>query len=256
MKLKSKKAFTLAEVMITLTVIGIITSIIIPVAINSKPDENIMKFKKANNILYQTIFTLVNSDKYYLNGNLGIKPNGDYVDTNRDVNDAMYFCKTFADNVTYKKLDCHPYNYPNDTSAHIGECITDYTLAEIKGGIDIQCNSSQTNEKQTAEIVFPDGIEMFQGSSKYSFGVYTQDGATVSHKTHFKGYLFLHKPSSYQPWIDKTLVDSYRCLKLFCIDVDGFNGPEKPFGYLIRADGKIITGARADSWLEKSIQSE
>ena len=47
MKLKSKKAFTLAEVMVTLTVIGIITSIIIPVAIHSKPDENIMKFKKS-----------------------------------------------------------------------------------------------------------------------------------------------------------------------------------------------------------------
>ena len=51
-KLILKKGFTLAEVMITLTVIGIITAVIIPVAIHSKPDENIMKFKKAHNTLY------------------------------------------------------------------------------------------------------------------------------------------------------------------------------------------------------------
>ncbi len=251
-----KKAFTLAEVMITLTVIGIITAVIIPVAINSKPNENIMKFKKAHNILYQTIFTLVNSDKYYLDGNLGIKPNGDHVDTNRDVNDAMYFCKTFADNVTYKKLDCHPYNNTNDTGNRSGECITDFPLSEIKTKIDTSCERAQTIDKIKAEIVFPDGVEMFQGSSKVSFGIYTKNSAIVSHGTGFEGYLFLHKSSSYQPWIDSTIVDGYRCLKLFCIDVDGFDGPEKPFSYLIRADGKIITGKRTDEWLSKSIQGD
>ena len=37
-----KKGFTLAEIMIALTVIGVITSILLPVAFQSTPDENIM----------------------------------------------------------------------------------------------------------------------------------------------------------------------------------------------------------------------
>ena len=38
------------------------------------------------------------------------------------------------------------------------------------------------------------------------------------------------------------------------MDVDGINKGEDPFGYGIRADGKIIMGARADEWMNKSIQ--
>ena len=37
-----------------------------------------------------------------------------------------------------------------------------------------------------------------------------------------------------------------------CIDVDGA-GPIKPFGYGIRADGKIAPGARATWWLSRDI---
>ena len=52
----------------------------------------------------------------------------------------------------------------------------------------------------------------------------------------------------------------------FCIDVDGIpaggsaNCDDKkdicPFGYGIRVDGKIVTGARANEWIAKSIQKE
>ena len=86
--------------MITLTVIGIITAVIVPVAINSKPNENIMKFKKAHNTLYQTISTLITSDKYYLNRDSGMKPDGNLVDS------AIYLCETIADNLTTKKVNC------------------------------------------------------------------------------------------------------------------------------------------------------
>ncbi len=45
-----------------------------------------------------------------------------------------------------------------------------------------------------------------------------------------------------------------RAYKVFCIDIDGINQGEDPFGYGIRADGKIMRGARAEEWLEKSIE--
>ncbi len=44
--------------------------------------------------------------------------------------------------------------------------------------------------------------------------------------------------------------------KIFCIDVDGINQGEAPFGYGLRYDGKIITGERADAWLNKDIESK
>ena len=44
--------------------------------------------------------------------------------------------------------------------------------------------------------------------------------------------------------------------KPICIDIDGINKGEDPFGYGIRVDGKILAGRRASTWLEKSIQGE
>jgi len=38
------------------------------------------------------------------------------------------------------------------------------------------------------------------------------------------------------------------------VSIDGINKGEDPFGYGIRADGKILIGARADVWLEKDFQ--
>ena len=57
-------------------------------------------------------------------------------------------------------------------------------------------------------------------------------------------------------------VDVYgipRDLKKYSSVVEQYNGEtecgnECPFGYGIRADGKIINGARATEWLNKSIQ--
>ena len=43
MKICDFKAFTLAEVMIVLTVIGVLTAILLPVARQSMPDEDLMK---------------------------------------------------------------------------------------------------------------------------------------------------------------------------------------------------------------------
>ena len=42
--------------------------------------------------------------------------------------------------------------------------------------------------------------------------------------------------------------------KIMCIDVDGIGKGEDPFGYGIRADGKVLLGLRAETWSNKSIQ--
>jgi len=45
-----------------------------------------------------------------------------------------------------------------------------------------------------------------------------------------------------------------RIYKVYCIDIDGVNQGEDPFGYGIRADGKILNGTKADEWLDKANQ--
>ena len=88
-------AFTLAEIMIVLAVIGVLTAVLLPVAINSTPNENVMKFKKAHNTLLTTVRELVNSDKYYLDGDLGTRADGNPIYVGTDWRAARrYFCQT------------------------------------------------------------------------------------------------------------------------------------------------------------------
>ena len=63
--MSKKFGFTLAEIMIVLVVIGVITGILIPIAVQSLPDENVMKFKKAHTTFGNVIRESVTSDKYY-----------------------------------------------------------------------------------------------------------------------------------------------------------------------------------------------
>ena len=95
------RAFTLAEVMIVLAIIGILVAILLPTAQNLTPDENLLKFKKANTTLTTAIRELVNSDKYYYDGDLGLDKEGN------KIVEAKYFCSTLADILTtVKKSYC------------------------------------------------------------------------------------------------------------------------------------------------------
>ena len=115
--MKNIKAFTLAEIMIVLVVIGVLAAILLPAAFKSRPDEKVAKLKKANMALYSTIRELVTSDKYYLDGDLGIKivdqkeldpntgkPKHGFVTDNDDL--RTYFCKSIADILSTKSLNC------------------------------------------------------------------------------------------------------------------------------------------------------
>ena len=94
-----KKGFTLAEILIVLVIIGVLTMILLPVAFQSSPDEKVMKFKKGYNTLNTVIRELVSSDRYYQNGDLGTRANGNTIDGEHD-GDITYFCETFADTIS------------------------------------------------------------------------------------------------------------------------------------------------------------
>ena len=245
-------AFTLAEIMIVLVVIGILTGILVPAAMNSMPNGNVMKFKKAHNTLYRVINELVSSDKYYADGDLGIRPNGDLIDGTHS-GDYTYFCNSIADVLSAKLVNCSSCGTVSIHSARV-----DIREAQQKEQMDNVCSQLQT--VIGAEITTTDNIVYYQTTPKVPFGAlgnkitWGSEGTdtcseAVQGATTCATRLFNSPVHTDQNGFN-------RIYKIFCIDVDGISNGEAPFGYGIRYDGKIWAGERADKWLEKSIQEK
>jgi len=219
------KAFTLTEVMIVLTVIGILTAVLLPVAFKNMPDENVMKFKKGNATFNSVVRSLSESNQYFYNGDFSLTASG------ADIS-AIYFCEAFADNVAIKSKTCGGTKY-NGSYQYVD---SSSGIATIKTTVDTYCAAATASDNV---IVTADDITFYEASPASHFALTWSVGGWLF-KTH------VHKDSN----------GFCRIYKVFCIDVDGIGTGEAPFGYGVRADGKILPGARADEWMEKSIQRE
>ena len=248
-------AFTLAEIMIVLVVIGILTGILVPAAMNSMPNENVMKFKKAHNTLYRVINELVSSDKYYADGDLGIRPNGDLIDGTHS-GDYTYFCNSIADVLSAKSVNCSSYlnvnhdaiHYDYDKRSGTVQCYSN----DCGNGIaynDISDYFCKTYANRIGtEITLTDGTVIYQSSPADTYGKPTAWDANLRH---------------YKTSDDSIHLNWY---KVLCIDIDGIPtggssdcDDEKdicPFAYGISTEGHIIAGERAKQWLNKSIQEK
>ena len=260
------KGFTLAEVMITLTIIGIISAIAIPVAIHSKPDENLIKFKKGHETLAQVINTLITSDKYFA-GDLGIKADGTLItgEVGNSLYRDPYFCNATADILNVKLKNCKEGGNPagyywllshNNTvrKSVYKYTVTEETITETKNSFDDSCMYSGSARKG-ADIITADNISYFEYEPSITFGKIDK----------YNNKRIFSPPSQFPAnYADENGFDI--AYKIYCIDVDGIpsggsdNCDDKkdicPFGYGIRADGKILPGARAEEWLKKDIQKK
>ena len=234
-----KKAFTLAELMIVFTVIGVLTAILLPSAIHSTPNENILKFKKANNTLYQAIGELVANENYYKDGDLGKKPDGTDVD-------ATYLCSTISDILSTKSVNCSEYKDSNEANVHY-HLLWEADNPAAKSMLDGACKA--TASSVGPEIVATDGVVFYQTSPYHHFASSISAVSNVFYHQGCKGGAAQCSSLAISP-------NAYTVYKPFCIDVDGIGVGEDPFGYGIRVDGKIVTGARANEWIAKSIQND
>ncbi len=252
--LKSKKprgrGFTLAEIMIVLTVIGVLSAILLPVASNSMPDKNIIKFKKAHNTLATTIRSMISNDQYFTPGDFGKYPDGTLVSgydeafENIVTADRFYFGEVLADNLTHKK---YAKGTPNTWFfPHIR--VTTSTEHMFKAWLDDTCKSSANEANALFVIVLPDDTVIYHNNGREPFGSQLCDYGN----TPFFCYRDPFDPTAdfYSKSSSPTGFDT--AVHPICIDIDG-SGPIKGFGYGIRRDGKIVNGLRADWWLSRDI---
>ena len=265
-----KKGFTLAEIMIVLTVIAVLTAILLPSAQNAMPNEKVMKFKKGHNALYQAINELVTSDKYYLNGDLGTKINGDEVHQNEKAN-YKYFCETLADVMSVKYVNCSDSEFvgsfvflvssvcpASNLSDIYNNCnglnITNESIISEQNYMDRTCKSAPfKNNFLAKQIIDNNNIWYWDNAPKLTFGFLD---LTLAHRT--------FSPPKQNPAIFHDSNGNDILYKVICMDIDGVPDNattndcvnECPFGYGVRADGKILNGARADEWLNKTIQEK
>jgi len=220
------KAFTLAEIMIVLSVIAVLTAILLPAARNAMPNEDLMKFKKAHNTITTAIREIVNSDDYYLDGNLGVKPNGDAIDGSHE-GDNAYFCETLADILNAKSKAC-------ETTIDWTRAVWGYDTPEeiISQDCDTHCSQSWENEQR---IVSLDGFDWYESCPNEPFGI-SYDGV-----------------KNYER---KNNLGMYHVYKCICADIDGRNNGLEPFSWGVRIDGRVINGKRVNEWLSKSIQEK
>ena len=199
----NKRAFTLAELMVSMGVLGILAAVLVHVANNSRPNENVMKFKKAYITLGNVVRELVTSDKYYYEGNFTQKPNKNanppYESASSD-----YFCKTMADVLSTKSVNCVKTN-------------TGLYNTSSMSNFDYACLDAQ-DTLSSAEIVTADGVNWYMANPG------------------------IHFPTSRD---SDGFYDKYR---IVCFDVDGMKKGSNPFGFGVRVDGKILSGARANVW--------
>lgn len=245
-----KFGFTLAEVMIVLSVIGILSAVLMPIAFKSSPDKNIMKFKKAHNTINTAIRELVSNGKYYLPGTLGKTPDGNYACAPLSTGsvDGTYFCKALSDVISAKSTNCTD---TGCTAVGYGKMRRVQEPDELKLGI-----FTKTKTRLDAECygVMYDVKDALGNSLVTTDNVLIQDIGPAVHAFTLQQ---IENQTREQSITEGMLSNDGFDISYYplCVDIDG-DGPIKPFAYGIREDGHILTSARVDWWLERDINSK
>lgn len=98
----SKKAFTLAELMVVLTVIGVIVAILTPTIVKLKPNESKIMLKKAYYVTERVVNELINDETFYSDEDddaPGFVNEGNVTLYGATVNGNTKFCQLFASKV-------------------------------------------------------------------------------------------------------------------------------------------------------------
>ncbi len=97
--LKTKKAFTLAELMVCLLLISVLATILLPAIIQNKPNKSKVLFRKTYYIIERVVSELINDEDIYPNneeeGLMGFANYGEVTYAGNDYSGVTKFCNLF-----------------------------------------------------------------------------------------------------------------------------------------------------------------
>lgn len=231
------KAFTLAELMITFAIIGVLTAILIPALFKSTPDEQILKAKKAYNTFSRAIESLTNSGVYSDNGGL--------LTSTSFVSDAdgqkQFFCNNLVDLINVKKSDCtknivetsikdkitsNCSNLPADGSVYVCAKLDTTTntvdLAQVQKDIDSVCKNWKANVGTDYNFATSDNVLWGVQLNDFSNNTMLNSGGMTT-------------PAFYN---------------VVCFSTDQLKSNDAIYGIGVRRDGKIIASEALQAVLD------
>lgn len=240
-----KKGFTLAEVMIVFTVIGVLTAILIPTLFAASPDQQKLKAKKAYNTLTRAVENLVNSSTY---GNTGLLESTPFIlgaedaDTNAR---NRFFCNQLTEVLNVKKADC-TLDTLNTTSMADYTCKTGAFAKDANGRKSLCMEADSTGKLDYASLqskidticlkYFSDA----KNTSGYNFT--TADnvlwGVQLTNFTH-------------SATVTSDGITSSAFYNLVCFDTSEHQDSSYMYGAGVRKDGKIVVGKKLQELLEE-----
>ena len=131
--MKKRNAFTLAEVLITLGIIGIVSAMTLPTIIaNGKKQETVSRLKKFNSMMLQAILLSQNDNgpsEYWQKESMPTNDDGSYDEIKGSMQAEEFFNKYFASYIKYIRLD-----NSNECSTALRLVFNDGSTACLKNG--------------------------------------------------------------------------------------------------------------------------
>lgn len=243
-----KKAFTLAEIMIVLSVIAVLTAILLPAARNAMPNEDVMKFKKAHSTLTTAIRELVNSDKYYLDGDMTKKPDGSEPD-------CCYHAHAFADVVNAQVVSCESGKHAAGSCYDTEEKIEDFKILDNNNtAFPPYMQRVSMGKACNNQIQMQDGSIIFYSPSATTGGI----GGCLDSNGFNAVYGEAIITQAFNMDVDGNGVINSNDAKMTLRACGGLSDGECPEtkSYLIRKDGRMIFSSKVDEWLLRDIQDK
>ncbi len=248
----NKRAFTLAEVMIVFTVIGILTAILVPSLFASSPDQQKLRARKAYNTLSRAVENLTNSSPYDTNGGLLVSTGftTDQDDRNR------FFCNNLAEALNVKSANCIK-DSANDgitnttcsTSSGDNTTCTAFTTDTSRKYLLLTKTTSSSGDVAdytTLQTAFDTACESAYFTKAGTYNLATADGVLWGIQlTDFSNPSILTLNS----------IDTSSFYNLICIDVDNQGSSDYVYGAGIRKDGKIVVGAKLQEIVSEDYDS-
>ncbi len=248
----SRKAFTLAEVMIVFTVIGVLSAILIPTLFTSTPEQQKLKAKKAFNTITRAVESLTNSGPYDVTN--GILESKSYIQgtDQADIDSRnRFFCNNLSEILNVRKSDCSLDNVNNNLSPSVS-CPSGSAFTGESAGRNALCMEAKSDNSafdyENFQKALDTSCEAFWNAvDKDGYNLKTADnvlwGVQLTDFSHDASILLggINTPVFYN---------------LICIDTANHNDIDYVFGAGVRKDGKIVVGEKLQKLLDEDDENE